>query len=76
MLYDRNHSGSLEFAEFRSAVRKGGQLTTAVISDAELETLFFSVPDPQYNYLIFKVNCLTDLLILDFSHCINVLLSR
>jgi Ca2+-binding EF-hand superfamily protein len=42
MLYDTNNSGSLEFTEFRSAVRKGGQLTQALVSEAELETLFSS----------------------------------
>ena len=42
-LYDANNSGSLELDEFRSAVRKGGQVTSAVISDDELETLFGSV---------------------------------
>jgi hypothetical protein len=43
MLYDANNSGSLELNEFRSAVRKGGQLTKGLISDEELETLFHSV---------------------------------
>jgi Ca2+-binding EF-hand superfamily protein len=76
MLYDRNHSGSLQLAEFRSAVRKGGQLTSATISDAALETLFSSVPDPQHSCLIFKVNCLTNLLILRLSLDMSVLLSR
>jgi hypothetical protein len=43
MLYDVNNSGFLDFSEFRSAVRRGGQLTQALISEEELETLFSSV---------------------------------
>lgn len=42
-LYDSNNSGSLNFQEFKSSVRKGGKLTRGLISDTELETLFSSV---------------------------------
>ena len=40
--YDRNNSGTLELTEFSAAVRKGGGLTTQVMSDKELEAVFRS----------------------------------
>ena len=41
--YDRDNSGRLEFGEFESAVRKGGHLTPAMVSQADLRKLFASV---------------------------------
>eukprot|EP01043_Picozoa_sp_COSAG02_P041399 COSAG02_NODE_3427_length_6761_cov_10.306214_3_plen_462_part_00 len=41
--FDRDNSGALELAEFRSAVRKGGHMTSADITDAELRRLFEAV---------------------------------
>ncbi len=38
--FDRDNSGALDLAEFKSAVRKGGHLTSADITDAELRRLF------------------------------------
>jgi Ca2+-binding EF-hand superfamily protein len=41
--YDHDNSGELDFTEFSGAVRKGGQMTPAMISDAELAALFAEV---------------------------------
>jgi hypothetical protein len=41
--FDRDNSGTLELAEFKSAVRKGGQMTHQDITDAELRRLFAAV---------------------------------
>ena len=41
--YDRDNSGLLDFAEFQSAVRKGGHMTPAMLSDADLRKLFGAV---------------------------------
>ena len=41
--YDRDNSGELEFAEFKSAVRKGGHVAPQVCSDAQLRKLFSAV---------------------------------
>lgn len=41
--FDRDNSGALELDEFKSAVRKGGQLTHSDITDAELRRLFEAV---------------------------------
>jgi len=41
--FDRDNSGELDEDEFRSAVRKGGRLTTAMLDDAALSKLFRAV---------------------------------
>ena len=41
--FDRDNSGTLDFGEFRSAVRKGAHVTVAMISDGELRKLFYAV---------------------------------
>lgn len=38
--YDRNNDGVLDFHEFKDAVRKGGQITSAMLSDAEVRQVF------------------------------------
>eukprot|EP01043_Picozoa_sp_COSAG02_P015654 COSAG02_NODE_672_length_18655_cov_7.874003_6_plen_2500_part_00 len=41
--YDRDNDGGLEFSEFKNAVRKGGHVTPAACSDAQLRKLFAAV---------------------------------
>ena len=41
--YDRDNSGELNFEEFKAAVRKGGHLSSAVLSDRDLLQLFAAV---------------------------------
>jgi hypothetical protein len=41
--YDRDNDGSLTLDEFTNAVRKGGQLNAAIMSDKELAKLFRAV---------------------------------
>ena len=41
--FDRDNSGRLSMGEFRSAVRKGGKMTPAMLPDAELRRLFGAV---------------------------------
>ena len=43
--FDRDNSGRLDYSEFESAVRKGGKLTQASISEAGLRKLFRSVDE-------------------------------
>jgi Ca2+-binding EF-hand superfamily protein len=38
--YDRDHSGALDFQEFKTAVRKGGRIPPATLSDDALRHLF------------------------------------
>ena len=38
--YDKNNSGDIDRWEFRQAVRKGGRITAAMLSDADLNRLF------------------------------------
>ena len=38
--YDRDNSGDIDQDEFRNAVRKGGRLTAAMLSDTDLDRLF------------------------------------
>ena len=38
--YDRNNDGVLTFQEFKDAVRKGGQVTSSMLSDAEVRQIF------------------------------------
>ena len=47
-LYDMDNSGSLDYAEFRAAVRKGGKVTEQMLSERDLEQLFDTV-DTDYN---------------------------
>ena len=42
-LYDKDNSGSLDFGEFRSAVRKAGQITSSMIPDDDLRAVFSAV---------------------------------
>ncbi len=42
-MYDSAGSGSLEYDDFRNAVRKGGKITEAMLSERELEQLFDTV---------------------------------
>ena len=41
--YDRDNSGELDWSEFKSAVRKGGKVSTATLSDGVLRKLFDAV---------------------------------
>eukprot|EP01044_Picomonas_judraskeda_P002122 COSAG03_NODE_142_length_11687_cov_11.710131_9_plen_1477_part_00 len=41
--FDRDNSGTLDFGEFRSAIRRGAQITVAKMSDAELRKVFNAV---------------------------------
>ena len=41
--YDRDNSGELNFEEFKAAVRKGGHMSSAVLSDRDLQQLFAAV---------------------------------
>ena len=41
--YDRDNSGELNFQEFKAAVRKGGHLSAAMLSDRDLKQLFEAV---------------------------------
>lgn len=43
--YDRDNSGELSFSEFNNAVRKGGHVTLAACSDAQLRKLFIAVDE-------------------------------
>ena len=47
-MYDSDNSGSLEYEEFRAAVRKGGKITDNMLSEKELEQLFDTV-DTDYS---------------------------
>jgi CRP-like cAMP-binding protein/Ca2+-binding EF-hand superfamily protein len=38
--FDRDNTGELDFGQFVAAVRKGGKMTRAIISDAEVRNLF------------------------------------
>ena len=42
-MYDSTNTGALEYDEFRNAVRKGGKITEAMLSERELEQLFDTV---------------------------------
>ena len=41
--YDRDNSGTLQFNEFKNAVRKDGKMTKQVLSDRDLRFLFKKV---------------------------------
>ena len=41
--YDRDGSGQLDFTEFKAAIRKGGHMTVAMISDDDLKRMFDSL---------------------------------
>ena len=38
--YDRDNDGAWDFSEFKDAVRKGGKITAAVLSDTEVRQIF------------------------------------
>ena len=44
-MYDRDNSGEIDLREFGNVIRKGGRLTAAQLSDAELERVFEAVRD-------------------------------
>ena len=41
--YDRDHSGEIGWSEFKAALRKGGRVSAATLSDADLRKLFNAV---------------------------------